>query len=227
MFAGNRERVFVAGLVVVHVVAMTAVLGLVFGWWSSDPEEPASVAPVTEPGPGAGVDGPTITPTASLSLITATPVTPTATPEAATATPEPPSPSPTPEPTSTPAVTDTPVPQPATATPTAPPAAPASGPADFSGRWRIVDTVTEGSNAGQSFSFEVTLVQDGKQVSGGNSGIQMAGVVSGDTALLEYSQPALGYTGTFIWTMVSEDRATGSFTSSHPNAGTSTLLRLQ
>jgi hypothetical protein len=128
-------------------------------------------------------------------------------------------------PTSTPLPPEPTAPPPPTSTPA--PAAPAAGPADFSGRWRITDTVTEGSNVGDTFTFDVTLTQNGNQLSGGNNGIQMSGTVSGDTALVQYAQPALGYTGTFIWTMVAPGEATGSFTSSYPNSGTSTLHRLQ
>jgi hypothetical protein len=110
------------------------------------------------------------------------------------------------------------------------PAAPASQPpavasASFSGSWRVVDTVTSGSGAGQSFSFDVALSQEGNRLSGGNSGIVMNGRVEGATATLTYSQPALGITGTFVWTMTGSG-AVGSFTSSVPNAGDSRLVPL-
>lgn len=224
MFAWSRERVLIAGLVAVHITAMIAAAGFALGWWSSDADEEASLVPIPNGSAnGPGVDGPTITPDASLSLVTATPgrlsevtATPTAIPPTATATSAPA--------TSTPAPTNTPVPPSA---PEPPPAAPASTPADFSGRWRIVDVVTEGSNAGQTFTFDVSLSQQGDQISGGNSGIQISGVVNGDTAILEYVQPALGYTGTFTWTMVGPNQAAGTFTNSYPNAGTSNLQRLQ
>jgi hypothetical protein len=118
---------------------------------------------------------------------------------------------------------------PATSTPNPPgpaqqPPASTGAAANFSGSWLVVDTVTTGNGAGQTFSFEVTLTQSGNSLSGGNSGIQMSGVVSGATATLTYVQPALGLTGTFNWTM-SGGAASGTFTSSVPNAGTSQLVR--
>jgi hypothetical protein len=98
--------------------------------------------------------------------------------------------------------------------------------ANFAGTWRIVDTVLEGSNSGQTFSFEVRLSQSGSTITGGNSGIAITGYVEGLTAFANYVQPALGYTGTFTWTMASNELAQGSFTNSYPNAGSSSLFRL-
>jgi hypothetical protein len=86
--------------------------------------------------------------------------------------------------------------------------------------------VTQGDNVGQAYTFEVNLTQQGNQISGGNGGIQISGSVQGDTAVLNYVQPALGYTGTFVWTMTSSDSAAGTFTNSYPNSGTSSLQRL-
>lgn len=118
-----------------------------------------------------------------------------------------------------PAPTSTSVPQQSTPTPVS------NAPADFSGAWLVVDTVTSGSGAGQTFSFEVTLTQNGGLLSGGNSGIVIQGQIEGRTATATYTQPALGLTGTFSWTMSAEGNAAGSFTSSVPNAGTSQLVR--
>jgi hypothetical protein len=91
----------------------------------------------------------------------------------------------------------------------------------------VVDTVTEGPGTGQTFSFDVTLQQDGAVLRGGNSGLTINGVVQGNTASVAYVQPGLGYTGTFHWTMQSRAEARGSFTNSAPNSGSSVLVRLQ
>lgn len=133
-------------------------------------------------------------------------------------------------PTEPPAATAPPPPPTATATaerPTVTPVRPTNDAANFAGRWRIVDVVTEGVGTGEAFSFDVALAQDGDRLTGGNSGILLDGVVNGDTATLQYSQPALGFTGTFVWTVVAPGRAEGTFTSTAPNSGTSTAQRLQ
>src|SRR5688572_30303197 len=87
----------------------------------------------------------------------------------------------TPTPTATLAPTSTPQPAPTQAPAPAPPVAPVAPPApppaapapsataDFSGRWRIVDTITAGQGTGQTYSFDVALSQSGNQLSGGNS----------------------------------------------------------
>ena len=152
-------------------------------------------------------DGPETTATAARTN------TPQATAPAATSTAVPPSPAP---PTSAQA------PPPAPAPPPPPPAAAA---ANFSGAGQVLDTVTSGSGAGQTYTFDVTLVQSGNQLTGGNSGIQISGSVNGQTATATYTQPALGITGTFEWTFLSSGNAAGTFTSSVPNAGTSQLVR--
>lgn len=208
MLTRGRDRALVAGLLVLHVAAMVAVIGLLAGWWSSgDGDDRQAVSSDS----GVGIDGPTLTPEGALHLVTATPSDgrPALTP---------------PSPTSEPAPQNTPSPAP-TAAPTAPDAA-TDGLADFSGRWRIFDIVTEGSNLGEVYTFDVSLTQDGNRLSGGSSGISMSGTVDGDTATLQYEQAALGYSGTFVWTMIGPGQAAGTFTNSFPNSGTSTLQRL-
>ena len=155
---------------------------------------------------------------------------PTSVPEAPTVTvaPQPtreapkatqaPQPSPTPQATQRPSRQS---PTPAAAEPT-----PAPTPADFTGLWRILDTVTQGVGAGESFAFDVVLQQNGVLVTGGTEGIQISGRVDGQTATLTYRQPDLGYTATFTLTLVDGMWGGGTFRSS-VNAGTSTLHRLQ
>jgi hypothetical protein len=126
----------------------------------------------------------------------------------------------TPQPAASPTVASAPV---VPATVQQPPAA-TGATADFSGNWSVIDTVTAGTGAGQTFSFDVTLTQTGNSLSGGNSGIQISGAVSGSTATVTYAQPALRLTGTFTWTM-SNGGASGTFTSSVPNSGSSQLIR--
>jgi hypothetical protein len=129
-----------------------------------------------------------------------------------------------------PAATSTPAPpQPTVVNPPSPPQAPLQTPAplaDFTGRWRITDTVTGGANAGESFTFDVSLVQQGATLTGGNDEIVLSGYVTGETAVIEYVQPALGYAGTFVWTKLGPNQAQGTFTNSYPNSGTSTITRL-
>jgi hypothetical protein len=109
-------------------------------------------------------------------------------------------------------------------TPAPPPPTTSSEP--FTGTWRIVDTVTSGSGAGSVFTFDVVLVQSGSVVEGGGGGLQIFGTVDGQTAQVQFSQPAQGYVGAFAWTLSSPDRAAGSFTTSGLNSGTSELIRL-
>jgi hypothetical protein len=89
-----------------------------------------------------------------------------------------------------------------------------------------VDTVTAGSGAGSTFRFDVVLTQAGSVLSGGSATIQVIGTVEGETAQLQFSQPAQGYTGTFTWTLSSASRATGAFTTAGVNSGVSELIRL-
>ena len=37
----------------------------------------------------------------------------------------------------------------------------------FSGNWRVIDTITEGSGVGQTFTFDIHLVQVGNTLTGG------------------------------------------------------------
>jgi hypothetical protein len=97
---------------------------------------------------------------------------------------------------------------------------------DFSGYWRIIDTVTEGQGAGETYSFDVLLPQSGDRLGGGNAGIVMVGRVNGATAQVSYEQRNLGYSGTFTWTMGADGNASGRLTNSSPNSGASYLIRL-
>ncbi|MCC6770833.1 MAG: hypothetical protein IT360_06435, partial [Gemmatimonadaceae bacterium] len=54
-----------------------------------------------------------------------------------------------------------------------------------------------------------------------------SGTVAGNIATVEFNQPGLGLTGIFIWTLGADGNATGTFTSSVPNSGTSQLIRLR
>lgn len=231
MRSSDREALLIAGVVAVFaVLAVAVVLGVTTGWWSGSDNSQATLKRVDEdsaialdaPDPDGTLSG-------SLFLITATPSSeaglatpstegpPTATPSPPTATPQP--------------STETPAPATAeiSAGPGVPPASAVSpaAQANFAGRWRVTDTVTQGSNAGETFTFDVALSQQGNRITGGNGGIQISGTVEGDVATLQYVQPALGLSGAFVWTMVSPDRAEGTFTNSFPNAGNSTLVRLQ
>jgi hypothetical protein len=125
-----------------------------------------------------------------------------------------------PSPVATPAATlEPPTPEPPASTP----AASAAG-TDLSGRWRIVDTVTEGAGAGQSFTFDVTLTQSGASLMGGNAELSIGGEVADGSLSATFSQPG-GITGTFLCRFAG-DTGSGTFQSSVPNSGTSALSRL-
>jgi hypothetical protein len=141
----------------------------------------------------------------------------------------------TPDATGTAVVTSTLVPGTSTALSTPAPTAsavaaspsPSTPLANFAGTWRLVDTVEEGRGAGETYVFLVTIVQSGSALEGGAAdAINFSGTVVVNVATVEFSQPALGVTGIFIWTMQPDGNATGTFTSSVPNSGTSQLLRV-
>jgi len=122
----------------------------------------------------------------------------------------------------------TPKPEIATPTPlpSQQPAVVARGAApSLTGRYRIADTITEGAGAGMVASFDVDLQQAGNAVTGGNSEIRLTGQIEGNTVRAQFVQPALGYSGTFVWNLQGSS-GSGTFTSSVPNAGVSQLTRL-
>ncbi len=128
-----------------------------------------------------------------------------------------------------PASTPPPTPQPTAPPPPAPTQAPPPpAPSNFAGTWRIVDTVVQGAGAGQSFAFQVVITQSDSELRGGASGvIALSGTVAGNIATAQFTQPGLNFTGIFIWTLNADGNATGTFTSSVPNSGTSQLIRLR
>ena len=185
---------------VVSGVVVFTVAGLVVGDSDDDDSAPGQAAlgtitAATTRPPGTLAAAPT-------ASATMQPATPTATPALRLA------------PSSAPAAT----PQP---TPPLPPT-----PASFAGTWRIVDTVVQGAGAGQTFTFQVTLTQSGATLQGGAPGaITLSGTVAGNIATAQFTQPGLNLTGIFIWTLNADGNATGTFTSSVPNSGTSQLIR--
>jgi hypothetical protein len=202
-------------------VLALAAIGLISVCSSNSEPRSAVSPPLASPTPRTsgteafGGGGPAASPSSSPeartteSTVTPSPPTPTPAPVAPTATAAPAPPSP-------------PVPAPPTAV--APPVLGAQ--ADFTGSWRIVDTITNGTGAGQTFSFDVTLNQAGSQISGGNAGLVLNGGLSGRTATVQFSQPSLGHTGTFVWSMDASGNAAGMFVSSVPNTGSSQLIRM-
>jgi hypothetical protein len=221
--AGAERQYFLA------IAALAAVVALVIGaFWLG-----TSV--------NGGSDGPPLdraalqTPVVERTQVS-TPVTtsPSAGPTASTtpsATPTTPSPTPVEEPdgVETPTVVviePSPVqtPEPTIETRDAAPAAEA-GSASLTGNWRILDTVTEGAGSGQSFTFDVALVQSGSSLQGGNFELSIVGTVDGGSVIAQFAQPS-GITGTFSWTVIDDGSASGTFESSVPNSGTSQLIRL-
>ena len=195
--------IMIAGLVV--VAGILAIGALVSG--DDEPSTPETALP-----PESAIDeAQTIEPEAR--VVTATPEPARSAPRATQAPPATPTPQATQRPSRrspTPAAAEQP--PPATQT-------------DFTGLWRILDTVTHGVGAGESYAFDVVLQQNGTLVTGGNDGIQISGRVDGQTATLTYRQPELGYTATFTLTLVEGMWGGDTFRSS-VNAGTSTLHRL-
>jgi hypothetical protein len=165
---------------------------------TSNDSEPEST-PIPTAAPSS-----TFTPIAATATLTrtASPSTPTAVLPSptmiSTATPEIPTPNPT-------------------------PASPA--PSNFSGNWRVVDVVEEGSGAGQTFTFDVTLNQVGPRLSGGNGGFVIQGTVDGNAASVSFVQQDLGITGTISWRLLNAGLGTGMFSTSVPNSGSSQLIR--
>ena len=166
--------------------------------------------------------------------VVAAQATPASTPPPATRVPETtrtPEPTRTPEVVATPEATQTvpatvtPAPQPPAATPAEQPTLARTATANFGGNWTIVDTVTEGAGVGSAYSFDVALVQSGSALQGGNFQLFVVGRVDGNTATLQFNQPGPGFTGLFVWTMDGTGNASGSFTTSVPNGGTSQLIR--
>ena len=197
--------IMIAGLVVVAGI-------LAIGALVSGEDEPSTLETALPP-ESAIDEAQTIEPEARIVTATAAPIR-----EAPRATQAPP-PTPTPPATQRSSRRS---PTPAAAEPTAA----AAAQADFTGLWRILDTVTQGVGAGESFAFDVVLQQHGVLITGGTEGIQITGRVDGQTATLTYRQAELGYTATFTLTLVDGMWGGGTFRSS-VNAGTSTLHRLQ
>lgn len=200
------QYLLIGGLASVVVGALPALLVL-----AAQGDSPSAASSSVSPTPPPAVVR-SITPTATLTAPIATAGSVTAPPTTAL------TPAPSASPLPTPLATTPPVASPqATTTPDV---------ADFSGAWRIIDTVTEGAGAGSTFSFDVRLTQLGSALSGGNLELSITGRVSGNTAAMTFAQPALGYTGSFTWVMGPGRRAQGTFQSSAPNAGTSVLAPL-
>lgn len=226
----TTDRRYSIAIGVAALLVLAAVLFAAFSAAAGDGEAPADEEPTamaTSGGRGSTAietlppsELPAVTPTPSPSPTEAPTeeATPNATEESPTTTPEPieEPPTPTPEPV------DTPTP---TVEATAPPDPSAAAPPGLSGRWRIVDTVTDGAGAGQIFTFDVVLTQSGSSFSGGNFELSLSGVIAGDSITAQFAHPS-GITGSFAWTLGADGTASGAFESSAPNSGTSQLIRL-
>ena len=169
------------------------------------------------------------------------PGTPTPNPRAtATATPEPPTPTPTEEPTETPEPSPTPRRSErrqeagATATPqhrapsptaTAEPPEPAES-VSMGGRWQVTDTIEYGNQSGQSFTFEITLEQDGARVTGqGKDGFRFEGRIEGGVLVLGFTRP--GGAGIFIVNVMPDGSLAGGWRDfNQQNGGPTTMLRV-
>lgn len=98
--------------------------------------------------------------------------------------------------------------------------------ADLSGSWQITDDVSYGPGSGQSFSFSVTLRQQGTAFSGTGDGLSISGTVNGFSLHADYVQDN-GSGGSFDWTLAPDGASfSGSFTNSSGNGGASSGQRL-
>ncbi|OAI44177.1 hypothetical protein AYO38_10005 [bacterium SCGC AG-212-C10] len=154
--------------------------------------------------------------------------TPTASPEP-TATHMPsPSPTPTatqsPTATSTPTSSSTPTRAPATATPTRTGTATQQPPAPLvSGTWEFRDTVTQGSDRGESFEFTVTLTESRGVITGSGDGLTFNGERIGNNVTLRFTRR--GGSGLFVLRLQG-DTMTGTFTDDGAdNSGTAIARR--
>jgi hypothetical protein len=224
--AGSERPYFIA----VAAVAALILVGVAVFWVSSaSGGSDAGSAAVTEmPSTvvateitGAGVTDEARDSTSSPSTPRPTPMVATTTEAAAVATPTAPPPT-----TARPPPDATTMAAPTAEAPRAQEAGPAAPQPNLSGRWRIVDTVTEGAGTGESFVFDVTLAQTGTSLTGGNFELSIAGEVAGDVVTAAFTQPG-GISGTFQWALDESGGAGGTFQSSVPNGGTSQLIRLQ
>jgi hypothetical protein len=88
-------------------------------------------------------------------------------------------------------------------------------PDNLTGTWQITDTVTTGSNTGQSFRFLVALVDVDGAISGAGNGLTIAGRRTGEDAELQFVR--VGSSGTFIWHFTPDGTLSGTFTDSGGN----------
>ncbi|MGH2609298.1 MAG: hypothetical protein ACRDHF_09440 [Tepidiformaceae bacterium] len=156
--------------------------------------------------------------------------TPEATAEPATATPEPPTATltPTPEP---PTPTATPTQRPAvrkpsrpssTPSPTAPPRSQEQVNISMAGRWKVTDRVDFGTAAGETFTFDITLRQEGDRVFGSGNGMSFEGRLQDEVLTILFTRP--GGFGIFVWNLLPDGSFSGDwhdFTAQ--NGGPSTL----
>jgi hypothetical protein len=204
---------------IIGVTVPTLVLLLTTGGHSKGDGGAGANTALTPVGTPAPLEA--VRPDRILATSTPTPIAVAATPLATTAPPAPVAQATTAPPAPPAQAT---APPPVLPTPSPVPAAPVAQ-ASLNGRFRLTDTVTEGSGAGQSVSFDIELRQVGDVVSGGNSEISLSGQVQGDRAVMQFVQPALGYRGSFDWT-ISSGGGTGSFSTSVPNRGVSMITPL-
>lgn len=221
----HSERWYSVLFGVVAVLVLTG--GLVYALRGSSPEAP----PADRSSPLSHGTGSIETP--AVQVVSQTPTAPAAPAPVASSVSESPTAEPIAEatertnpPPPSPSTSPTPFPN-STEPASSPSAGAASGAAvDLSGAWRIVDTITEGIGIGQTFAFDVTLLQSGAAVTGGNAELSLAGALTGATFVAQFNQPS-GISGTFQWTLTDEGNGAGRSDSSVPNGGSSQLLRLR
>jgi hypothetical protein len=95
----------------------------------------------------------------------------------------------------------------------------------IAGIWRISDSPTFGAGVGETYTFIVTIRQDGGSVSGSGDGLVLNGSIAGRSVEVSYTQGQ--YSGTFSWQLNGNGRRmVGSFTNSSGNGGISVAERV-
>jgi hypothetical protein len=96
----------------------------------------------------------------------------------------------------------------------------------MAGRWQVKDNVDFGTAAGETFTFDITLRQDGDRVSGTGNGMTFQGRLDETVLTLAFTRP--GGSGIFVWGLLPDGSFSGAwhdFTAQ--NGGPSTLIPIR
>lgn len=204
-----------AATLIVGAIGLSLAAGAAAAWLVASRDGEA------DPSSGAGDISPTAT--AGAAAATQSPTAGATATAVATSTPTPTATATTPPPTPTPVQRAQPTPVPPTATRTPIPEPRPAG--SLSGRWEIVDTVTYGPGANESYTFVVQLRQTGSALGGSGGGLELTGERQGDRVVVSFERP--GGAGFFIWVVQGSDLLAGTFRDNGAaNGGSSVARRL-